>query len=488
MDLRDHLRILRMHWVGVFVITLLVVAAAAAYDLSRTKIYAADANAFVSTGQAGDGIDATVNDDLAKSRATSYVVIAKSRATAEQVIEDLGIEASPSVLASQITVEQPTDTVLLHITATDTSPERARVLADAWVAALGEQVQALEAPSGKASPGTPRIVAYSGAELPSTPISPQPTRDLLIALLVGLALGYGYALLRHKLDLRVRNAKQVEARFQVPVLGSVPMAGALSEAPGSRSQVIIESSDSSQRQREAAEAFRKLRTNLVFMQVDSPPRVIVITSPQPGDGKSTVAANLAGAIAFSGQKVVLVDGDLRRPTVATSLQLDEGVGLTDVLVGAISLTDAIQQSRKHENLFVLPAGRVPPNPSELLGSQSMRQLLKQLEGDYLVVIDAPPLLPVTDAAILTAAADGAIVVISAGRTVEAELGQALATLRAVNGRALGVILNKSSRRSTGGAYHYQNYGYYGHDEGPRGFRRVFGSRAKPGSAAPESHA
>src|SRR3954454_20273393 len=126
MELRDHLRILRMHWIGVLVITALVAAAAAGYDLSRTKIYSADANAFVSTGAAGDGIDATVNDDLAKSRATSYVVIAKSRATAEQVIEDLGLDASGGARGSQITVDQPVDTVLLHITATDTSPQQAQ--------------------------------------------------------------------------------------------------------------------------------------------------------------------------------------------------------------------------------------------------------------------------------------------------------------------------------------------------------------------------
>src|SRR4051794_28654756 len=148
MDLRDHLRILRMHWVGVLLITVVVVAAVAAYDLSRTKIYAADANAFVSTGQAGDGIDATVNDELAKSRATSYVVIAKSRATAEQVATDLGLDESPSALAAQIAVDQPTDTVLLHITATDTSPARAQALADAWVKALATQVKQLEDPAG----------------------------------------------------------------------------------------------------------------------------------------------------------------------------------------------------------------------------------------------------------------------------------------------------------------------------------------------------
>ncbi|WP_372727397.1 polysaccharide biosynthesis tyrosine autokinase [Nocardioides sp.] len=464
MELRDHLRMLAMHWFGVLLIAALVVSGAAAYTFSQTKIYAADANGFVSTGSTGNAALGSINDDFSKSRATSYVDIAKSRATAQEVIDDLGLDASPAGLVGKISVEQPLDTVLIKITARDETPEGAQKLADAWVKALATQVQQIEDPQQRERTGTPRVITIESAELPTSPVAPQPERNLALALLVGLALGYAYALLRHTLDRRLRTPQAIQDRFQVSVVGTIPMVGALGQDPSDRQQVVLSQADGTSRQRDAAEAFRKLRTNLIFMDVDHPPQVIVVTSPRPGDGKSTVAANLAAAVAYSGQKVALVDGDLRRPTVARSLQVDGDIGLTDVLVGRLPLSDGLQQSDKHANLFVLPAGRIPPNPSELVGSQAMRTMLEKLSQDYLVIIDAPPLLPVTDAAILTAAADGAFVVVSAGRTLDTELGQALSHLEAVSGKALGIILNKTSRRAMGGYYYYES-AYYGEEPG-----------------------
>ena len=195
----------------------------------------------------------------------------------------------------------------------------------------------------------------------------------------------------------------------------------------------------------------------MFMDVDNPPRTIVVTSPRPGDGKSTIAANLAAAIAVGGQRVVLIDADLRRPTIAESLGLVEGVGLTDVLVGRLELDEALQRTAEHENLQVLAAGRIPPNPSELLGSRAMRTLVAKLAETSFVVLDAPPVLPVTDAAVVTANADGALVVITSGQTLDTELGDTLSHLAAVNGRALGVILNKTPRKGAGSAYYGDYY-------------------------------
>ncbi|MDN4174507.1 polysaccharide biosynthesis tyrosine autokinase [Nocardioides sp. SOB77] len=381
------------------------------------------------------------------------------------MIEELGLEQSAAGLVSQISVEQPLDTVLIKITARDASPQGAQRLADAWVEALAAEVDEIEDPKGLDRPGTPQVTTVESAVLPSTPVSPDPVRNLGLALLIGLVLGYAYALLRHTLDRRLRTPQAVQERFEVPVLGMVPMAPALGRDPDEGAAVAVDDSDANPRQRQAAEAFRKLRTNLIFMRVDDPPKVIVVTSPQPGDGKSTVAANLAAAVAYSGQPVTLVDGDLRRPTVATSMQVDGDVGLTDVLVGRVTTSDAVQKSTVHPNLGVLAAGRIPPNPSELLGSQAMKSTLSALAATSLVIVDAPPLLPVTDAAILTAGADGALVVISAGRTVDAELSQALSHLEAVSGTALGVIMNKTSRRGMSG-YYYETY-YYGEDQSRR---------------------
>ncbi len=456
MELRDYLRILRAHWLGVLVITALTLAAAAAWTFTQPKVYAADANGFVQIGQIDNPALGSVNDQFAKSRATSYVDIAKSRATAITVARQLGLDADPAGLVGRISVTQPPDTVLLKITARGATPVEAQRLADAWVAALAAQVEEIENPQGRANSGAPRVVPVESAALPETPVAPQPVRNLGLGLVLGLLLGLGYAMIRNTLDRRLRTAESVQERFGVAVVGSVPEADVLGHAPGERAKLALDHGLGTGPDAAASEAFRKLRTNLIYMDVDNPPRTIVVTSPRPGDGKSTVAANLAAAIAVSGQRVVLVDADLRRPSVADSLGLVEGVGLTDVLVGRLALDDALQESTEHENLRILAAGRIPPNPSELLGSQAMRSLVHTLAKEALVVLDAPPLLPVTDAAVLTANADGALVVISAGQTMDHELARALEHLQAVNGRALGVILNKVGK---GGDSYYG--GYYG---------------------------
>jgi len=182
-----------------------------------------------------------------------------------------------------------------------------------------------------------------------------------------------------------------------------------------------------------------------------------VTSPQPGDGKSTIAANLAAAIALAEQPCVLVDGDLRRPSVATSFGLVEGVGLTDVLAGEARVDEVLQEVAGLPHLRVLASGSIPPNPSELLGSQSMRHVLRTLGEKATVVVDAPPLLPVTDAAVLTAVADGAFVVISTGRSLDNDLEAALAQLTAANGRTLGVIFNRVAKRGKDAGYYRSSY-------------------------------
>ena len=209
------------------------------------------------------------------------------------------------------------------------------------------------------------------------------------------------------------------------------------------------------------------------MDIDNPPRVIVVTSPLPGDGKSTVSANLAASLAESGESVILLDGDLRHPVVAESFGLVGGVGLTDLLTSKATLAEVSQHPTSSPGLTVVGAGAIPPNPSELLGSNVMRQLLQNLKKDHIVIIDAPPLLPVTDAAVLTANSDGALVVISAGKTLDNQLDGALAHLEQVNGHVLGVIFNKVTTSSVGTYYGYYGYygTYYGQDSGKKKGRK-----------------
>ena len=361
---------------------------------------------------------------------------------------------------SRISVTQPRDTVLLKITANASTPAEAQKLADAWVRALATQVESIENPKGADQAGVPQVLPIEAAALPTSPVSPRTNLNLALGVLLGMMLALGYALLRHSVDRKLRTKEDIEEKFGISVVGSVPIAGVLKHDEGERAQIAVDEEEANAANGPASEAFRKLRTNLMYMNVDNPPRVVVVTSPLSGDGKSTVAANLAAAIESSGQDVVLVDGDLRRPSVATWFGLVEGVGLTDVLAGRISVDEALQTTPAHPHMRILGAGAIPPNPSELLGSQSMRQLLQKLAADAMVVIDAPPLLPVTDAAVLSAHSDGAFVVVSAGKTLDTQLATALDHLAAVDARALGVILNRISRREAGSGYYDQYNGYY----------------------------
>src|SRR5690606_12980435 len=272
---------------------------------------------------------------------------------------------------------------------------------------------------GDGSPGSAEmtIVLGESASLPTAPTFPDETMAMIVGLLLGLGGGIAFALVRALADRRLRSPDDVEQRLNIPVAGTLPDISALAQGrrlyrPGAPAEGL-----KGQRAEFAVrESLRMLRTNLQFMNVDDPPRTIVVTSAMPGEGESTVAASLAGTLAASGAHVILVDGDLRRPTVAETTDVNGDIGLSDVLAGRVGITDALRTVRGIPNLLVLPAGTLPPNPSELVGSERMHALLKDLAKHAMVIIDAPPLLSVTDGAILTRQSDGALVVVSAGRT------------------------------------------------------------------------
>lgn len=459
MELKDYVRLLRNHWIGVVVIVVACVAVGAAWTLTRSDVYEANAEGFVTTTNPEENAaQASVNDSVAKSRATSYLRIAKSREVAQRVIDELDLSDSAASLVNRITATQPPNTVSIEITARAGTPEDAQQLAHTWVEAFADAVEELEGGDDAAL----EIVVFESASLPTSPVSPDPVRNLGLALLLGLVLALGYAVIRGTFDRRLRSKKEVEEKFKVSVVGQIPDANLLKRANSTgRADLAVDVDSAISGQGPTSEAFRKLRTNLTYMDVDNPPRVLVVTSPMPGDGKSTVASNLVAAIERSGQPVVLVDGDLRRPMVASGLGLVEGVGLTDVLTGKIAVEDALQRIPGHDNLRVLAAGSIPPNPSELLGSQAMRNLLARLSQHAMVVVDAPPLLPVTDGAILAARTDGALVVISVNKTKDHQLESALEHLDHVDAKTLGVIVNRVPRSRKTDAYgSYGGYGEY----------------------------
>ena len=480
MELSGYLRVLRSHWVAIVVFMAVGAGVAAGWALIQPKVYTADASGIITTGVSTDLGSALVGDNYAKSRVKSYLNVAKSRAVASYAIDKLHLSTSPESLIASITVTNPTDTAVLQISAEGSTPEKARDLAETWVDGMIIQVQDLEnstssdpstdptatpTPAATPAPGEPvsgsstSIVALQtldSAVLPTSPTSPNTRLAILIGLIIGLALGIAYAIVRNTLDRRIRTVVGVEKEFGLPVVGTVPFDRNFSDS----NRLVDQSSRSSYTEKRTdddavAEAMRELRTNLQFMDVDNPPRIIVVTSSLAGDGKSTITANLATTIAASGQRVVIVDGDLRRPTVATSFDLLPGVGLTDVLVGRAEIQDVLQPWGDSGRLLIMGAGVVPPNPSELLGSKAMQTLLFELAKDAIVLIDAPPLIPVTDAAILTARTDGALIVASVGKTSIDALRRAIQNVEKVNGRTLGVILNRVPRKGAGSAY----YGY-----------------------------
>lgn len=475
MELQDYIRVLRAHWKGVAALTVAGLIFAIAYNYTQPKIYAANATAFVSTGTSTNAAVGSVGDSLAKSRAASYVELAKGRKVAQLVIDKLGLNSTPDGLIGQISVVQPSDTVTLQITARSTSPAQAQQLADAWVQALSEAVEDLENPEHQQGVETIKVLPIAAAALPTSPVSPRTRLNLMIGLAAGFVVGMAYALLRNLLDKRLRGAEQVEHMFKVSVIGTVPETKYLAHDPDGMGPIAVQDRASGSG-RIIAEVFRKMRTNLSYMDVDNPPRVMVVTSPRPDDGKSTVSANLAAAIAKSGTNTIYVDGDLRRPTVTKYMGGVAGAGLTDILVGAAQPEDVMQDVSRIPELKIIGAGQIPPNPSELLGSQAMRHLLQRLAQDAIVIIDAPPLLPVTDAAILTRQADGALVVIRAGRTLDQELEVALNNISTVNGRTLGVVMNRLKDR---GNARYLYGSYYGEEEAPKRSSKLSNKSAKP---------
>jgi receptor protein-tyrosine kinase len=280
---------------------------------------------------------------------------------------------------------------------------------------------------------------------------------MAVAGLLGLLLGIALAVARELLDNTVSSADDVEKILDAPVLTSVGYDGDVPKHP-----LISDSASHAPR----VEAFRLLRTNLQFLNLDHSPRSIVITSALPNEGKTSTAANLAIALAQTGRRVLLIDGDLRRPKAASMLGLERSVGFTTVLVGRAELKDSIQR-HSDSGIYFLASGPVPPNPTEVLQSNTARALLDQVAEMFdLVIIDAPPLLPVSDAAIVARDVDGAILVVRHGKTTKEQLRQAGQRLSQVDAKLLGVAVNMTPKR--GGRNYGYGYGYeYEYNDSPQ---------------------
>lgn len=455
MELRDYLRVLRKRWLLIVVVALVTVGVAALATVLSPKVYSAQTQFFVSTSGGDDTANQLLQGNtFTQQRVKSYAQLLETPKVLSPVIDQLQLKETPDQLSSRVTATVPLDTVLIEVSVTDGNPDRAALIAKALGAQFPATIEELErVTAGKPSPVKVTLVREPTAN--TSPISPQPARNLALGLVLGLLLGFGAALLRDLLDTTIKSSRDLEGVTEQTVIGAINFDSDASAHP-----LLVQVDQKGPR----SEAFRSLRTNLRFVDAANHPKSIVVTSSLPGEGKTTTTANLALTLAAGGARVCLIEGDLRRPRLLAYLGYEGSVGLTDVLIDRANLSEVLQQFGS-STLWVLGSGGIPPNPSELLGSPVMATTIKALEDrfDY-VLIDAPPLLPVTDAAVLSTLVGGALVVVGAGIVTKDHLRKALETLDAVNGNTLGLVLNRLPSKGAGG---YGTYSYDYSDESPR---------------------
>lgn len=448
MELQDYLRVMRKRWRIITAVTLLALAAAATAVLLVPKSYQATARLFVSTNMASTTTELAAGSTFSQAQVKSYADILTTPKVLDPVVKQLQLPVTATDLAQTVKASVPPDTSIISVSATDQDPARAAQVANAIANQAMTTVTELETVAGGRVPV--KVTVVESAQGTGEQVQPRPVRDMGLALALGLLLGLGLALLRERLDTSVRSAADVREVTDHTIIGEIHFDTSATHTP-----LLVQGDSKSAR----AEAFRSLRTNLQFINVSEKPKSIVITSSVPNEGKTTTAANLATTLAAANSTVCIVEGDLRRPRLLDYMGLESGVGLTNVLIGDVELSDVVQPFGP-TGVTVLGAGPVPPNPSELLGSKAMKHLLDTLTAkfDY-VLVDAPPLLPVTDAAVVSALVDGAIVVAGANVVHRESLSRALGLLDTVEARVLGIVVNRVPTKGGKSYYHYDPYTY-----------------------------
>ena len=440
MSISDYVRRLARRWRVILAVTAVVLALAGLMTWQMDPTYESRAQLYVAI----DNPDSDMGTALAagvyaQQKVLSYAAVATSERMGQTVKSDLRRPESAAVLASKFKVSVPYGTVLIDLVVQDGTAKGAQALA---LSLVNHYNFVLEGVDDTTKQRPVRVSVLASPSLSTTPVSPNIPLNLLAGLFAGLLLGLGAAALRDVLDNTVKNAHDVESAG-LALLGALPVAGRKE-----RSQLIAAGDRTA-----LAEALRQVRVNLQYASIDNPPKTFVVTSCVPGEGKSFVAANLAAAFAQAGSSVVVVDADLRRPMIATRFGVPSGVGLTTALVKGLPLREAVQTVN---GVDVLASGSLPPNPSDLLGSEAMAELTKQLEADYdMVIFDTPPMLAFADAKMLAHRADAVILVTSYAKSGIEKVVAATEQLREVGGTVVGTVINRSK------LVRDDAYGYYG---------------------------
>lgn len=467
MGIREVIALVRKRWTIILALTALGLAVALGATLTATPMYTASTQIYVAVQGSASTNDLLQGSNFTRQQVASYTRLVSSPLVLGPVIDELGLDTRAESLGSQVRSDSPPNSSLINITVTDSSPAMAAALAGAIAQEFRTVVADLEV-QAEGGLSTVKLTVVRDASAPTAPSSPNEKLNLFLGLLGGLGAGVLLALVRETLDTRIRDERTVAELTDKPIIGVIMHDDEAEARP-----LIVQADPKSPR----AEAFRRLRTNIQFLDVPGTPSVFAVTSSLPGEGKSTTTINLAVALADAGTRVLLIDADLRRPSVGKYLGLEQAAGLTTVLIGRATMSEVVQPWG-NGMLTVLPAGRIPPNPSELLGSRAMGELLSAAASRYdVVLIDTPPLLPVTDAAVLSKLVAGVLVVVGAGKLDRRHLSESLGALATVNARVLGLVINRDRRTQR------DTYQYYEEEHAGRARKNAKrrGVVARPGS-------
>ena len=452
MELTRYVRLLRQRLWIIIVCPVVAALVAGIVSFLLPPVYEAQVSLLVRPSQPLASTDPTAAALTSDQISRTYASLMTQRPLLQSVSSELGLSIRPEDLAKEITVTPQPNTTILDVAVKDTNPALARDLANHLTAALiaevkGFQQQETSLPNSRTGDN---LLVVSPAVLPDRPVSPNKTLNVAIAFAAGLLLAIGLVFLLDYLDQSIKTEEELTER-----LGLIPMGHLLFVPAGKGKRGELVTLDA---QSHASEAFRALRTSLLFSTIDQELKEIVVTSAEVGEGKSRTAANLAIVLAEAGHKTLLVDADFRRPSQHVIFGKIRNVGLSNLIVQDTPENEAITAVEAVPNLWLLTSGPTPPNPSELLGSGRMRELMSKLRGYFTyVVVDTPPVNAVTDASILAAAASATVLVVEQGRTTFPALKHAKAMLDRVGARTLGAVMNKV--HSSAGSYAYA-YGYY----------------------------
>lgn len=446
MKLKDLLRIIRNNIILVTLAAVFGGMATLGVSLLVPSNYTAQSDLFVSVRTTGDPMQMQSASTFIQERMQTYVRMVDDRAVLEPVIKDLNLTVAPEELGKRVAASNETGTVLISVEASSDSADSAAKLSNAVSKSLVAAIEKLETTADGQS-GSLRLVVANPAVPPQSADGLGWWMSGILGLLLGFALGVGAAILHSVLDTRLRSKEDIEGLTQVPILAAIP------SDPDLRGRQLDVRKDPFCI---AEESFRLLRTNLQFARVDDSNRALLVTSAQAGEGKTTTSINLAIAMAQKGEKVALVDVDLRSPSIAERLGLENAMGLTSALIGEADVADLLQPWGLDE-LYVLTAGDRPPNPTEILDSRAMARVLTRLLDEFdSVVLDAPPTLPIADSLVIGRQVGRVVVVVGLGELRDRDLTETLNSLDVV-GVPVSLVLNKVSPSRTQTAGYYASY-------------------------------